>query len=249
MVCRPTCVSRRKMASLSRELRLMKGTLEQLCSRFELLLDEMGEMRFSDEVERALATLRAPADSPLLAVEIGEDAPEPASDAGALSGVDHAAVALEDNEDDFWRALQAAVAEAPEFEEAALAEPAFEQPAQIHTGMASGTGEANERPAIDPSAARDTHSQPDPSAAARSAVALPTHASSLAVALAGGAASVEMAGAFPAPIDVNPPCERNGQSAARRWSRYAALAALIAAIVVMALFTRGYADFLLKIER
>ena len=69
MVCRPTCVSRRKMASLSRELRLIKGTLEQLCSRFELLLDEMGEMRFSDEVERALATLRAPADSPLLAAE------------------------------------------------------------------------------------------------------------------------------------------------------------------------------------
>jgi hypothetical protein len=251
MVCRPTCVSFRTMATFSQDLRLIKVALEELCSRFEALVDEMGEMRFSDEVERALATLRAAAPSPLLAPASEEGADEHAGDAGALPGFDDAAVALDENEDDFWTALRAAVADAPPFEESAFEPSAFEERAERHAATASdGVGEANERPAIEPSAGHDAHAQPDPSAAARSAVVLAAYASSLTVA---GAASDQMVGATPAPIDVDPSRQSSRQSAVRRWSRYTALAALIAAIVVMALVshdvTRGYTDFLLRIER
>jgi hypothetical protein len=244
MVCRPTCVSFRTMASFSQDLRLIKGALEVLCRRFEALVEEVGEMHNS-ETERAQA-LRASAPSPLPALAIGARAPAHAGDAGALPGFDEAAVTLDENEDDFWTALRAAVADAPPFEESA-----FEERAEMHAGRASnGVGEANERPAIDPCDTRDAHAPLDPFAGARSGVAHAAYASTVAGV---GAASSQMVGATLEPIDGNPSRQRGRQSTVHRWSRYTALAALMAAIVVMALVshgvTRGYSDFLLRIER
>ena len=112
--------------------------------------------------------------------------------------------------------------------------------------------EAIGRPTIDPAPQRDAASQSELPAAAGSAVDLAADAvSSTAEAVDGiGAVPPEMAGATPAPIYVIAYRQRRRQP--RRNSRYAALAALIATIVVMALVgigvTRGFADLLPRID-
>ena len=242
MVCGPTCVSLGKMASLGRELRLIKGALEQLCGRFELLLAEMDEMQSTGEGKSAGARLCACSLSPLPDREIVR-ANEDAGDAGALSRTDDAAAPAAD-EEDFWAALRAAVAEAP----------LPEEPAEIPAGTACDRlVEAIGRPTIDPVAERDAASQADLPAATGSAVDLAADAvASPADAVDGVfAAPAEMAGATPAPIYVIAYRQRRRQPQ-RRLSRSTALTALIATILVMALVgfgvTRGFADFLPRID-
>jgi hypothetical protein len=243
MVCGPTCVSLGKLTSFNRELRLIKGALEQLCGRFELLLAEMDEMQSTGEGKSAGARLCACSLSPLPDREIvRERANEDAVDAGALSRTDDAAAPAAD-EEDFWAALRAAVAEAP----------LPEEPAEIPAGTACDRlVEAIGRPTIDPVAERDAASQADLPAATGSAVDLAANAvSSPADAVdVVFAAPAERAGATPAPVYVIAYRQRRRQL--RRLSHYAALAALIATIVVMALVgigvTRGFADLLPSID-
>jgi hypothetical protein len=239
MVCGPTCVSLGKMASLNRELRLIKGALEQLCGRFELLLAEVDEMQTTDEAKFARARLRECSLSPLPDREIvRERVNEDAVD--ALSRTEAAAPAAD--EEDFWAALRAAVAEAP----------APEEPAEIPAGTACHRlMEAIGRPVIDLAAECDAASQAGLPAAAATAVDLAASAVSSPADAAGGvvAAPAEMAGATPAPIYV---IAYRQPRQLRRLSRYNALAALIATIVVMALVgigvTRGFADLLPRID-
>jgi hypothetical protein len=233
------------MLSLNRELRLVKGALEQLCGRFELLLAEMDEMQSTDEAKSAHAPLCECPLSPLPDREIvRERVKEDAVDAGAPSYTDDAAIAPAADEEDFWAALRAAVAEAP----------ALEEPAEIPAGMACDRLlEALGRPTIDPAAEREAASHAELLAAAGSAdlaadaVASPADGVDGVAAAAGMAG--EMVGATPAPIYVI--AYRQPRRQLRRLSRYAALAALIATIV-MALVgigvTRGFADFLPRID-
>jgi hypothetical protein len=240
MVCGPTCDSLGKLTSFNRELRLIKGALEQLCGRFELLLAEIDEMQ-SDEGKSAGARLCACSLSPLPEGEIVR-ANEDAVDAGALSRTDDAASPAAD-EEDFWAALRAAVAEAP----------LPEEPAEIPAGtVCDRLVEAIGRPTIDPVAERDAASQADLPAATGSAVDLAANAVSSPADAVDRAfpAPAERAGATPAPIYVIAYRQRRRQL--RRLSHYAALAALIATIVVMALVgigvTRGFADLLPSID-
>ena len=241
MVCGPTCVSLGKTTSLNRELRLIKGALEQLCGRFELLLAEMDEMQSADEGKSARASSCECSLAPLPDREIVRVNAD-AVDADALSRTDDVAAPAAD-EEDFWAALRAAVAEAP----------APEESAEIPAGTAyDRLVEAIGRPAIDPAAERDVAWQADLSAAAGSAVDLAANAVSSPADTVDGAvaAPAEMAGATPAPIYVIAYHQRRQQL--RRLSHYAALAALIATIVVMALVgigvTRGFADLLPRID-
>ena len=242
MDCGPTCVSLGKMASLGRELRLIKGALEQLCGRFELLLAEIDAMQSTDEAKSADARFRERDLPPLPDREIvGERVEADGLEAGALPRIDDAAPAVD--EEDFWAALRAAVAAAP----------LPEEPAEIPAGTACDRlVEAIGRPTIDPVAERDAASQADLPAATGSAVDLAANAvSSPADAVDGVfAAPAERTGATPAPIYVIAYRQRRRQL--RRLSHYAALAALIATIVVMALVgigvTRGFADFLPRID-
>jgi hypothetical protein len=232
------------MLSLNRELRLVKGALEQLCGRFELLLAEMDEMQSTDEAKSAHAPLCECPLSPLPDREIvRERVKEDAVDAGAPSYTDDAAIAPAADEEDFWAALRAAVAAAP----------ALEEPAEIPAETAyDRLVQAIGRPTIDPAAEREAASQADLPAAAGSAVDLAANAvASPADAIDGVvAAPAEMAGATLAPIYVI--AYRQRRRRPRPLSRYAALAALIAAILVMALVgigvTRDFADFLPRID-
>jgi hypothetical protein len=236
MVCGPTCVSLGKTASLNRELRLIKGALAQLCGRFELLLAELEEMQSTDAANSAHAPLCTCSVSPFPDREVAtERVTEDAVDAGALSRPDDATIAPAADEEDFWAALRAAVAAAP----------ALEEPAEIPAETAyDRLVQAIGRPTIDPAAEREAASQADLPAAAGSAV-------DLADAIDGVvAAPAEMAGATLAPIYVI--AYRQRRRRPRPLSRYAALAALIAAILVMALVgigvTRDFADFLPRID-
>jgi hypothetical protein len=243
MVCGPTCVSLAKMTSLNQELRLIKGALEQLCRRFEQLLAEMDEMQSTDEAQTAHARLCECSLSPLPDREIvRERVSEDAVDAGAFSRTDDAAAAPAADEEDFWAALRAAVAEAPLPEE--------------HAEIPAGTAcdrlmEALGRPTIDPAAERHAASQAELPAAAGSAVDLAANAVSSPADVIDDVlvAPAEMAGTTPAPIYVIAYRQRRRQL--RRLSHYAALAALIATIV-MALVgigvTRGFADLLPRID-
>jgi hypothetical protein len=246
MVCGPTCVSLGKMLSLNRELRLVKGALEQLCGCFELLLAEMDEMQSTDEAKSAHAALCERSLFPLPDREIvRERVKEDAVDAGAPSYTDDAALAPGADEEDFWAALRAAVAEAP----------ALEEPAEIPAGTACDRLlKAIGRPTIDPAAEREPASHAELPAAAGSADLAAAAATSPADAADGVVAAAaemagEMVGATPAPIYVI--AYRQPRRQPRPLSRYAALAALIATIV-MALVgigvTRGFADLLPRID-
>jgi hypothetical protein len=241
MVCGPTCVTLGKLTSLNQELRLIKGALEQLCGCFEQLLAEVDEMQSTDEAKSAHARLCDCSLSPLPGREIVRGrVSEDAVDAGALSPTDNATAAPAADEEDFWAALRAAVAEAP----------LPEEPAEIPAGnvrLMEALG-----PTIDPAAERHAASQADLPAAAGSALDLAANAVSSPADVIDGvlAAPAETAGTTPAPIYVIAYRQRRPQL--RRVSHYAALAALIATIVVMALVgigvTRGFADLLPRID-
>jgi hypothetical protein len=231
------------MASLGRELRLIKGALEQLCGRFELLLAEIDAMQSTDEAKSPDARFRERHLTPLPDREIvRERVGVDSLDAGALPRTDDAAPAVD--EEDFWAALRAAVAEAP----------AREEVSEIAAGSACDRSvEAIGRPAIDPVGVRDAASRADllaelGSAVDRAANAVFSPADGVDGAIA---APAEMAGATPAPIYVIAYRQRRRQPQ-RRLSRSTALAALIATILVMALLgigvTRGFADFLPRID-
>ena len=235
MVCGPTCVSLGKMASLTSELRLIAEALEQLRGHLEHLLAEANEMQMADAASHAHATPCARSVSPLADQDVEKRAEGDAVDAGPPRSDDTAAPAPD--EEDFWAALRAAMAEAP-----ALADSAEVNAGSAGDGMAGPLGQ----PTIDPADVRKGSQADHP--AVGSAVAIPAHTVAFPTV---AAAAAEMVGATPAPIYVIAYRQRRRQSE-RRWPRYAALVALIATIVVMALVsngvTRGFADFLPRID-
>jgi hypothetical protein len=221
------------MASLGRELRLIKGALEQLCGHFELLLAEIDAMQATDEAKSGDARFRDRHLSPLPDREIvRESVEEDGLDACALPRTEDAAAAPAVDEE-FWAALRAAVAEAPPREELC----------ELPAGTACDRiVEAIGRPTIDPAGVRDAASRADLPVAVGSAVDRAANAAD---------DGVVAAGATPASIYVIAYRQRRRQPQ-RRLSRPTALAALIATILVMALVgfgvTRGFADLPPRID-
>jgi hypothetical protein len=226
------------MEVLNGELRLIKAALEQLQGRFELLLGEVADFQPKDICAADLVACIERAASDQLHEEVAsaspaaEDAEVDEIEAASASGWNSAIASVAE---DSVSVAHAAVQEAPESQE----QPDLEM---SETAAAEAPEDAADETPIAVSVVCTTAAPVE--AACASEAPSPAERTAPAEAIA---ASVEITPALPAahpaltPLDA--PCQARDPSNERprqdRLSRYAAVAALVAMIVVMALVSSG----------